>query len=83
MTTITVNSPASISVPRGAIWAGNLAAAFLHWLGRASSRTVDAAQAARSRHAQASEVRRMADQWRAVDPRFAADLYAAADRHER
>ncbi len=32
---------------------------------------------------EAGEVRRMADSIRASDPRFAADLYAAADRHER
>jgi hypothetical protein len=32
---------------------------------------------------EAGEVRRMADTIRFSDPRFAADLYAAADRHER
>ena len=32
---------------------------------------------------EAGEVRRMADAIRFSDPRFAADLYAAADRHER
>jgi hypothetical protein len=32
---------------------------------------------------EAAEVRLMADAIRLADPRFAADLYAAADRHER
>jgi hypothetical protein len=32
---------------------------------------------------EAAEVRSMADAIRVSDPRFAADLYAAADRHER
>ena len=32
---------------------------------------------------EAAEVREMADSIRGSDPRFAADLYAAADRHER
>ncbi len=32
---------------------------------------------------EAGEVRQMADAIRFSDPRFAADLYAAADRHER
>ncbi len=31
---------------------------------------------------EATAVRRLADEMRGQDPRFAADLYAAADRHE-
>jgi hypothetical protein len=32
---------------------------------------------------QASQIRRMAQQYLARDPRYAADLFAAADRHEQ
>jgi hypothetical protein len=37
---------------------------------------------ARSRIDEANEVREMARQLRHTDPAFAADLFAAADRHE-
>lgn len=49
----------------------------LEWLGRrAPPRVKSAAQ-------EAQEVREMAQGWQRADPRFAAELYAAADRHER
>jgi hypothetical protein len=32
---------------------------------------------------EARAVRELAQQYQRVDPRFAADLFAAADRHER
>jgi hypothetical protein len=82
MTTITVNTPVKIAAPRGsriaAVWFGRL----LTRLGdlaeqRAESRSV----AGRVR--EASEVRTYAQSVMAQDPRFAADLLAAADRHER
>jgi hypothetical protein len=36
----------------------------------------------RSRAAEAAEVRALAQRWQKTDPGFAADLYAAAARHE-
>lgn len=36
----------------------------------------------KSRGEEAAEVRHLADELRAIDPGFAADLYAAAARHE-
>jgi hypothetical protein len=83
MTTITITRPAPVAAPRGALWAASAAAALLR--GFASRRTpVDtlAREALDERQAEAAKVRRLADEWRTVDPRFAADLYAAADRHE-
>ena len=44
----------------------------------ASARTESARHAQRS----AAAVRRLADKQRSSDPRFASDLYAAADQHE-
>ena len=92
MTTISISRPARVAAPRGAIWAAAAAASLLKWLSkclsptqlRSTPSTIDGpADANRSRRSEAAEVRRMADGWRQVDPRFAADLYAAADRHER
>lgn len=82
MTTITVNTPVQVLEPRGARWAANAAT----WLAEAIGNRVHAhqlSQRLRTRTEEASEVRRLADSMVAMDPRFAADLYAAADRHER
>jgi hypothetical protein len=83
MTTITITRPAPVAAPRGALWAASAAAAVLRAF---ASRRIPADTLAREaqaeRQAEAAKVRRLADQWHAVDPRFAADLYAAADRHE-
>ncbi len=82
MTTITVNIPAKIAAPRGAL----LAAV---WFGRLLTRLGDLAEQRTERRAsairvmEACEVRAYAQQIAHEDPRFAADLLAAADRHER
>lgn len=81
MTTITVNTPVKVAAPRGsriaAVWFGRL----LTRLGQlAEQRTERRAQEDRLR--EASEVRTYAQAMMAQDPRFAADLFAAADRHE-
>jgi hypothetical protein len=82
MTTITVNTPVTIAAPRGS----RVAAV---WFGRLLTRLGDmAAQRAESRVVanrlrEASEVRAYAQSVLTHDPRFAADLFAAADRHER
>ena len=81
MTTITVQKPATVRVPRAAPIAAMLAFKLLD----AVERFITAhrhARAAAGRAAEAAAVRRYADEVRQLDPRFAADLYAAADRHE-
>jgi hypothetical protein len=45
------------------------------------ARRIDAARTANSRAAEAEQVRRFARSLQDTDPGFAADLYAAADRH--
>jgi hypothetical protein len=45
------------------------------------ARRIDAARIANSRAAEAEQVRRFARSLQDTDPGFAADLYAAADRH--
>jgi hypothetical protein len=78
MTTITVNRPLPTQAPRGAAWAAGVAA----WL-LSLGASLRARHATRSVFDEANAVRRLADRMQAEDPRAAADLYAAADRHER
>lgn len=84
MTTITVHTPTPVRSPRGAALAANLMARLLAALEAAG--TARAALAARrqaaTRVAEAAQTRRYAQQWMDRDPRFAADLMAAADRHD-
>ncbi len=77
MTTITVTRPATVIEPRGAAFAAQAAARALAFMSGLLARREQ-----RSRNAEASHVRRLADSLRQEDPRFAEDLYAAADRHE-
>jgi len=82
MTTITVNTPAKVVAPRGALIAATWFAALLNWVeAKADQRQVHRQLAARI--AEAASVRQYAQEVRLHDPRFAADLLAAADRHER
>ncbi len=81
MTTMIVNCPAPVAVPRGAAWGADVAARVLSFLGGLMARRAEHAQRS-SLAAEAAYVRRLADDLRGMDPRFAADLYAAADRHE-
>jgi hypothetical protein len=78
MTTVTVNVAAKIQAPRGAIWAARAASALLraiaHW---AAPRAPASAPMAEAAH-----VRELARWYQDADPGFAADLSAAADRHE-
>lgn len=82
MTTITVSTPAKVAAPRGAAWAANGFAAVLSWL-EALGETRTERRALADRLAEAARVRIYAQDVLAQDPRFAADLMAAADRHER
>lgn len=82
MSRIAVITPDEIEAPRGAAWAAEAAARLLtfiqDWQARRAQRAVGHARAA-----EAAAVRRAADELCSIDPRAAADLYAAADRHLR
>jgi hypothetical protein len=82
MTTVTVNVPAQVTEPRGAALAARLFARMLKWL-ESSTAQRDLDRVLKSRAAEAASVRQYAQEMLARDPRFAADLFAAADRHER
>ena len=82
MKTITVYAPVKIAVPRGATVAAAWFVAFLGWLENVADRRVRSRQLV-GRVEEATRVRRLGQQLMAHDPRFAADLFAAADRHER
>jgi hypothetical protein len=82
MTTITVNTPAQVAEPRGARWAADAFARLLKWM-ESSAADRDLRRVVLSRAAEAARVRQYAQEVMAQDPRFAADLFAAADRHER
>lgn len=82
MTSITVQVPAAVAVPRGAALVGAIysavAAGFALWRAARARRSVVA-----SRAAEAASVRDYAHSVMNEDRRFASDLLAAADRHER
>lgn len=80
MTTITTVHPASITAPRGAVWAASAAVALVAVVQRMINRRRVATP--RSRAEEAEAVRRYAQTLRASDPGMAADLFAAADRHD-
>ena len=81
MTTITVLRPVAVRQPRAAAWA---ARAFLYVLSGFESRAERRAlrQRATELANEAAAVRAYANDVEARDPRFAADLRAAADRHQ-
>lgn len=75
--TITVLSVPTPAIPRGAL----LAAAVYRWIAE-HYQAWRAARAERTTADEAAAVRAMALHLQATDPGFAADLYAAADRHQ-
>ena len=85
MTTLTTRHPIAVATPRGARWA---AAA---WIGmsRGATLLLNLVTQSRERAAvigritEANRLRHVARGFMSSDPRFAADLFAAADRHER
>ena len=85
MVTMTVHTPSPVAAPRGAALAANLMAQVLNWLEAVGHRRATAATRRREskRVMEAAELRRYAQTWVGHDPRFAADLLAAADRHDR
>ena len=82
MTTITVQVPASVAAPRGAALVGavyaTLAAGFTAWHQSRLQR-----KAAASRSNEIAALRAYAWGLMKEDRRYAADLLAAADRHEQ
>ena len=78
MTTTTFDVPAvrSAAAPRGARVAAQLFARLAGWL------RVPPVAPARTRAEEAAEVRELAYRVQSTDPGFAADLFAAAARHE-
>ncbi len=82
MTTITVHAPIKVSAPRATQLAAALFTRLLGWFeNRAAAAAQRHLQATRGRESQA--VRQYALHFVDHDPRFAADLLAAADRHEQ
>jgi hypothetical protein len=81
MSSITVTGVATVKTPRGAVWAAHGAAAvwaaLARWLDGRKQHSVALDVAI-----EAARVRAMARRHAATDPGFAADLMAAADRHQ-
>ncbi|HMM87495.1 hypothetical protein [Azohydromonas sp.] len=77
MSTITIVTPAlaPVDAPRGARWASEIVVRLWRAISRAFATPPTAADVA--------GLRRYAASLQPNDPRFAADLFAAADRHER
>lgn len=80
----TTDLPVTLVAPRGAAFVANVAARTLRWFERIGVARADAAsrRVQSTRVAEAAAVRDYAMGWLKQDPRFAADLIAAADRHE-
>jgi hypothetical protein len=78
MNTITVPGAAKVRAPRGAQWAARAAIAL--WQALAHARRARAEQDTAAREVE--RVRALARHHKATAPGFAADLLAAADRHE-
>lgn len=79
ITSQTFHHSNSLSLGHTARQLGELAQSAWRLLSRSM---VSTTATVRSRGAEAAEVRAMAQHWERTDPGFAADLYAAAARHE-
>ena len=82
MNTITARSPASVAAPRATGWVATAFSSLTAWFQNQSAQRADE-QGRAERLQEASAVREYAQRYARHDPRFAADLLAAADRHER
>jgi hypothetical protein len=82
VSTITINTPVKVAAPRGAALAAKWFSKLLIGVDALLEGQRQRRQQAR-RVAEANDVRRYARQVMSQDRRFAADLLAAADRHER
>jgi len=85
MASITVTGVPTVQTPRGAIWAAQGAVATWRLFAGILATRREAKQAARTALQTARDaayVRALANHHARTDPGFAADLMAAADRHE-
>jgi len=82
MTSITVHTPVKVRTPRAASWAAVAFTRLLSWFQSSAAQRQERREVA-DRGAEAAAVRQYANRFASHDPRFAADLMAAADRHER
>ena len=78
MSTVTIHVARRIHAPRGAAWAARAAAALVQAISNWRARRAPASASI----AEAAQVRALARSYLNSDPSFAADLFAAADRHE-
>jgi hypothetical protein len=81
MTTITVQTPVKVASPYAARLAAAVFYRTLTWFRHTSAQRADR-QSRADRIREAAAVRDYAQRFASEDPRFAADLLAAADRHE-
>lgn len=81
MTMMSVYTPAPVQMPRAAPVAAALFMRLLQWFDR-RGRARAASRSQATRESEARAVRDYAQRFARHDPRFAADLLAAADRHE-
>jgi hypothetical protein len=82
MTAITVQLPITIAAPRASRWAASAFTGILNWFELHSAARAERQMQA-DRATEAAAVRNYAQRYASHDPRFAADLLAAADRHEQ
>ena len=81
MSNVTVVSPAKLAAPRASRFAAQLFVGFAQWFKRTGEARAER-QLSADRVAEANAVRGYAQRFAGHDPRFAAELMAAADRHE-
>jgi hypothetical protein len=82
MSSITIQVPRTVTAPRGAWIAAAAFARLLQILHIGRAEQAERRQSRQDAHDLAN-VRRYAQQMMEHDPRYASDLFAAADRHER
>jgi hypothetical protein len=82
MTAITVQMPITVAMPRASRWAAGAFTGVLSWFEHHGTLRAER-QLLADRATEAAAVREYAQRYATHDPRFAADLLAAADRHER
>ena len=85
MTTLTTHNPIAVAAPRAAAWAASawIAMSRIGMQLMTQARQGSERAAGVGRVSEANRLRNVARGFMSSDPRFAADLYAAADRHER
>lgn len=85
MTTLTSHNPIAVATPRAAAWAATTWIAVSRTCMQLMTQARQSSERAAGvgRVSEANRLRNVARGFMSSDPRFAADLYAAADRHER